>query len=253
MPVGLWGEAFVLAQRGITLSFMGRRRGGTAELERAVRLADENGSLEARSVARQFCCMAAIGAGDSQHAVPWAHAAMELAVRAGNPFIENLAQASLGSAYAMSGRATEAIAILEALVDDAGRGAAIGAIEWLMLPTLADAQRTGGEPARACATAARAIELARGNQALTAECTAQLALAAALVDAQGAAARSGVETALARAETLIVESAAEALRPRLHAVRAQLARALGDRKTAQAQLRTAENCVEMGMDEPRTL
>ena len=28
VPVGLWGEAFVLAQRGITLSFMGRRRKG---------------------------------------------------------------------------------------------------------------------------------------------------------------------------------------------------------------------------------
>ena len=70
-------------------------------------------------------------------------------MRAGNPFIENLAQASLGSAYAMSGRATEAIAILEALVDDAGRGAAIGAIEWLMLPTLADAQRNRRRARRA--------------------------------------------------------------------------------------------------------
>jgi class 3 adenylate cyclase/tetratricopeptide (TPR) repeat protein len=240
VPVGLWGEAFVLAQRGITLSFMGRRREGSADLERAVRLADESGSLEARSVARQYCCMAALVAGDSRRAVPLAHAAMELAVRAGNPFIEQLAQASLGAAYAMSGRASEGVALLAALTDDDGQAAAMGAIEWLILPTLADAQRTGGDPARACTTATRAIELARGNQALTAECAAQLALAAALVDMQGAAAQAAVEAALARADALIIESAAELMRPRLHAVRAQLARALGDRQTARVELRAAE-------------
>jgi adenylate cyclase len=250
VPVGLWGEAFVLAQRGIILTFMGRCREGAADLEQSLRLADESGSIEARSVARQFCCMAAVSAGNVQLAVPHAHAAIELAARAGNPFIERLAQASLGSLYAASGRAREAVPMLEKLTSDGENASAIGAIEWLLLPALAEAHRVAGDPTRACRMAERAISMTRANGALTGECAAQLALAAALLDTQGVPARPAIETALARAESLIVESGAESMRPRLLAVRAQLARGLGNEQDARERLQQAERlCREMGMDE----
>jgi tetratricopeptide (TPR) repeat protein len=250
LPVGLWGEAFVVSQRGIAQCLMGRCREGLADLERSVRLADETGSLEARCVARQFLCFGAATTGQVGLAAQHARAAMELAVRAANPFITRLAQASLGSAYVTTGRAREAIPLLEAVISDAGQVAPIGAIEWFMLSQLAEAYRYAGDAARAAGIASRAIELARANGALTAECAAQLALASASVQGEGAGAAPAVEAALARAVALVEQSGAETFRPLVHVIAAELARTRGDGMTAQGELRTAEKlCRERGMDE----
>ena len=250
IPVGLSGEAFVRAMRGICLSVMGRAREGAADLERALQLADDSGSLEGRSVAHQFRAFAAVVTGDLRIGVPHAQAAVELAVRAGNPFLERLVQATLGAAYAYSGRTHDAIPILEALAGGAGGGSSVGLVEGLLLPVLADAYRMGGRLDAACATAARAVEVARANAVLTAECNAQLALATALAQAQGSAARSAVDAALARAHALIEESGADAVRPRWHLARADTARMLGDAAAVQRELGAARRlCVAMGMDE----
>jgi len=250
IPVGLDGEAFALAQRGVILSLMGRRQDGRADLERALRMAQENGSLEGRCVAHQFIAMAAMSVGDMGVAALHAQTAMELAVRSGNQFLASLSQASLGSVYAQSGRAREAIPMLAELTGGAGHVSAVGAVEWLLLPVLAEAQRAVGDVATACRTAAHAVELARANGALTSECMAQIALAASLVQANGEAARAAGEAALERAEMLIAESGAHALRPRVHATRAECARMLDDPESVRRELRGAERLSrEMGMDE----
>jgi tetratricopeptide (TPR) repeat protein len=250
IPVGLSGEAFVLVQRGVILSLMGRRREAVPDLERALRLAQESGSLEGRCVAHQFSALAALTAGDLTTAAAHAQAAMELAARSGNPFLATLSQATLGSVYAQSGRAREAIPMLAALTGEAGEALRVGAVEWLLLSVLAEAQRAVGDLPTACATAARAVELASANGALTSECTAHIALAAALVQTHGEAARVASTAALARADTLIAESGAQALRPRVHVARAECARVLGDTEGVCRELRTAQRlCRELGMDE----
>jgi class 3 adenylate cyclase/tetratricopeptide (TPR) repeat protein len=249
IPVGLWGEAFGLSQRGLALSFMGRRREGAADLGRAIRLADQHGSLESRCVARQFSSLAALMAGEVAVALTHAHTSLELAVRAGNPVLERLAQASLGSAYVSSGRAEEGLATLVALTGESA-GASLGAVEWMLLPVLAEAHRAVGDTSRAIATGTRAVEVAHANGALTSEAVAQLALAAALIGVDPLAHAAAIDAALVRAAALIEESGFEALRPRLHAVRIDRAQALGDRDGAWRELRAATRiCREMGMDE----
>lgn len=240
ISVGLTGQAFALAMRGLCLSVMGRAREGAADLERALHLEDARGSLEGRCVGHQFRSLAALVNGDLRIAVPHAQAAMELAARAGNPFLERLAQANLGCAYTLSGRTRDGICMLEALTGDVGGTPSIGFVEWLVLPVLADAYRAEGRLDTACATAVRAVELARANDALTTECNAQLALASALAQARGAAARPAIEAALARAHALIEESGAESARPRLHLVRAACARVLADNDAVRRELRAAQ-------------
>jgi adenylate cyclase len=250
VPVGLWGEAFIISQRGIALTLMGRCREGLADVERSVRLADATGSLEGRCVARQFYCFAAATCGETRSAAAHAHAAIELAVRAANPFIERLAHASLGSLYVTTGRAAEAIPLLQMVISDAGQVAPIGAIEWFLLSQLAEAHRQAGDPVTASALAARAVELARANNAITAECAGQLAFAAAQVQAHGPAVRTTVESALARAASLIDESGAEIFRPLMHTIAGDLARRDGDRDAFRSELGTAlALCRERGMDE----
>jgi class 3 adenylate cyclase len=249
IPVGLWGEAFGLCQRGLALSFMGRRREGAADLERAVRLADQRGSLESACVARQFSCLAALVAGEVALALTQAHTALELAVRAGNPFLERLGRAGLGSAHVASGRARDGVALLEGVIGDDG-GSSLGVAGWMLLSVLADAYRAVGDLERAHATAARGVEVAQANGALTAETAAQLALAAALAAQDAAANRPAIDAALARAVKLIEESGAETLRPLVHMVRVNQARALGEADVARCELGRAQAlCREMGMDE----
>jgi class 3 adenylate cyclase/tetratricopeptide (TPR) repeat protein len=250
IPVGLDGHAFILAVRGLCLSFMGRCRDGAADLERALRLAEENRLPEGRCVAHQFRSLAALISGDTRVGVAHAGAAVEFAVRAGNPFLQRLGQACLAGAQAFAGRTREAIPMLEALVGDTGGAPSIGLTEWLLLPVLADAYGAEGRLDAACATAKRAVELARANSALTAECNAQLALARALVRTHGAEARPAADGALARATALIEESGAESGRPRLHLVRADCERMLKNDEAERRELQTAERlCAEMGMDE----
>ena len=276
IPVGLWGEAFGLCQRGLALSFMGRRREGAADLERAIHLADQLGSFESRCVARQFSCLAALVAGEVTLVLTHAHTSLELAVRAGNPFLERLGRvltevetwppdrrasrcvidalerlgrASLGSAYVASGRAHDGASMLEGVTSDDGR-TSLGAVEWMLLPALADAYRAVGDLVRAHATAARAVEVAHANGALTAEAAAQIALASVLVAEDADVHGPAIDTALARVVTLIEESGAEALRPRVHLVRVNQARALGALDIARRELRGADVlCRKMGMDE----
>ncbi len=250
IPVGLTGQAFASAMRGLCLSFMGRRREGAVDLERALHLADQSGSVEGRCVAHQFRSLAALATGELRDGVAHAQASLELAVRAGNPFLERLVQATLGTAHAYSGRTHDAIPMLEALAGDAGGASSIGFVQWLLLPVLADAYRADGRLDAACATAARAVEVARANEALTAECSAQLSLAAALVQARGTAARPAIDAALARAHALIEESGAESFRPRWHLASADYAGMLGDGAAVRRELRAARQlCVEMGLDE----
>jgi tetratricopeptide (TPR) repeat protein len=249
IQVGLWGKAFGLCQRGLALSFMGRRRAGAPDLEQAIQLADQHGSLESRCVARQFSCLAALLVGEVSLGLAHAHTSLELAVRAGNPFLERMGRASLGSAYVSSGRAAESVSMLEGVTSDDGR-TSLGAVEWMLLPALSDAYRAVGDLARAHATAARAVEIAHANRARTSEAAAQIALASVLVAEDAAAHGPAIDAALARAGALIEESGAEALRPRVCAVRVNRARALGDSDIARRELRGAEAlCREMGMDE----
>jgi len=250
IPVGLMGETFVTALHGLCLSMMGRPRDGAAELERVVQLADEEDSLEGRSIARQFRAIAALTAGELSVAAAHAQTAAELATRAANPFMQQMASSCLGYAYVYLGRLDEAVRLLAPLVDDESTASVLGMLRWFMLSALAEARRRQGDLEAALAIATRAVELAGASGALTAECNAQFVLATTLAGIQGSAAENAVEEALTRAEHLITESGAESFRPRWHLARAECARLLGDAVGAEREMRAALRvCKQMGMGE----
>jgi len=124
-------------------------------------------------------------------------------------------------------------------------GASLGMLQWYGLPLLADAYRACGDAPRAVELATRGAEMARSAEALTAELSAQLAFAPAAA-AVGDLARE----ALVRAAVLVDRSGAEAFRPRLHFVAAQVCRAAGDESGCAAEsARGRALCAALGMDE----
>ena len=250
IPVGLTGEAFVLVLQGLCRTLMGRAREGTADLERALGLANASGSPEGRCIAHQFRSLAALLVGDGQVAVAHARAASELVVHTGNPFLDRMTRAGLGGAYAYTDRPEEAVALLREIADGGGGALEIGIIERFTLPPLAEAYRRQGDLEAALATGERAVEVARAHGALTAECEAQLGLARTLTNVQDKAAAEAIAAALARAAALIEESGAESFRPRWHMVRADCACLAGDGPLARSELDTARRLsVAFGLDQ----
>ena len=116
-----------------------------------------------------------------------------------------------------------------------------------MLADLSSAQLGLGEGERARETAERAIAIAREQGTKIQQCDAQLALARALLQIEGAKARRGIEEALMDALALIEETEARSYAPFVHQERVELARLLGDDVTRERELREAHRLfVEMG-------
>jgi class 3 adenylate cyclase len=248
LNVGLNGDAFMLALRGMCLAQVGRVREGTADLERALRLADTNEALEGRCIARQFCAFGAHVTGAPRAGLPYAEAALELAVRSGNPYLQRMGLANLGAAKVLGDQLDEGVQTLEQLVGSPELSNDV--IAWYLMPTLAEGYRRRGDAARALEISARSVELARAAGLLTAECIAQLTHASTLAAGRGAAGRPEIEAALARVDALIQESGAEVWRPRWHQSRAHLRAALGDAAGRARELQTAVRlCREMEMEE----
>jgi len=245
IPVGLTGEAFVLAMRAVCLGFAGRVREGAIDLQRALALADERGTLEGRCMGRQLAAVFCNVSGRTQEGLLYARTGREIAVQIANPVLTAMSDFNRGATLALAGEWREAIALLAPAAS--GDAQQIGMLEWFSLPPLANAYRYAGDTARALSIGRRAVAVAQSAQSWTAELSAQLSLAPAEVVAGDAAA---AEAALSRAARLLALSGAEAFRPRWHFATAHLRGAFGDVAGMHAEAaRGRALCLAMGMDE----
>jgi len=235
-------SALGLAQRGRCLLALGRFAAGAEELRRALDLARRGDDPAALCMVESICFPAAVIAGDETTALAQAHHMVEIAERLGTAYVLGIAYTTLGYAHVLGARFGEAVDALER-----ARARGVGYDRLVSTPELARAYLGVGNVARGRAMAEEAVSLTRRAGARLPEILALLALAQALIEAEGAKERAAVDQALSRASTLIQETGFRGAEPRLNLERARLARALGDEARCERELSEARRLfTEMG-------
>jgi ATP/maltotriose-dependent transcriptional regulator MalT len=188
----------------------------------------------------------ALHRGDAERARQEAQRALEVAERIGytNARIDGLAE--LGAANVLRGAWGEAIRFLEAAQDDTQRSGNVSAGPQIS-SWLSEAWLGQGDAAQAVAHAKSAVTVSALRRSLYREVQAQIALARALLGERSRDAVALAESALKRAEALLVESGARVLAPQLELARAELAAASGDRALFERALgRAADLLRQLG-------
>ena len=236
-----------LSKRGMVRIELGRLAEGVADVERALRLAEE-GAMPDDTL---FFCLLfdqwkvpLFGA--TADALAHAQRVMRLAESSGNPTNVQAAHLAAGLTHATLGRWDAAIGHLERSRQMAQeRGIGIWN-ESTVLAGLADAYRAVGRLADARIAADGGVGAARRQGTRPGECRAQVALARVRI-AEGATDIAAVDAALARAQTLVEETGARAILPFITEAHAELARARGDTAGAARVLAEAHRLfTEMG-------
>ncbi|MFI4977890.1 MAG: ATP-binding protein [Solirubrobacterales bacterium] len=196
--------AFCLMTRGLILCTMGYPDEAASELHRAMRVAQEQGDLEAQGWAHGGYVWLARYTGELEMVLSHATQGYEIADRIGSAVSRVLALYFLGYARFMIGEADEAVAAIGRSIE-LGREARTGLEgESLRLAGLSEALLSAGDHQRALEAAQQSVTLGRerGNESMLAR--SYRVLAEALLAGEGpdkvAAARQALEEATAAAE-----------------------------------------------------
>jgi tetratricopeptide (TPR) repeat protein len=245
---GIHPYAFFLIFEGQLLIIMGRLDEARLVLDRGTEFArEQDDTVSLVGALANYVFLARFQGSAEGDALAHARQAVDTAERKGGSFSRIMAFHALGDAHLLSQEWNDATAALERALELAREHRTGLQLEAWMLADLSSAQRGLGDTRRARETAERAISIAREQGTKEQRCQAQLALARALLESEGARAQRGIEEALARALTLIEETEARSYAPFVHEERAELARLLGDDVTREHELREAHRLfVEMG-------
>jgi tetratricopeptide (TPR) repeat protein len=232
----------LVSWRGWYLTALGRMEEGAGETRRAVDLARQSGDVGARAVAEANSAQVAALRGEGPAAEAHARRAVQLAELHGTTTVLGIAYWSLGVACVLDERWDEATEALERAVE---RG--MGMMPLITGPALARAWLGCGDERRARDGAEAAVALTQRSGARLVEAGAQLSLARALLQSEGASARPEVERALARARALAEEIDFRQIVPLIHVESAELLGTLGDSAGRERELREAHRLfTEMG-------
>jgi adenylate cyclase len=225
--IGASPHAWYSIWRGFSLVWMGRLPEGVEEYQRAVRLADEDGTPEIAAYDHSFLTEAHYWRGDADRTLEHARRLDELTQQLGE---HQTMQAHVGRCFAyahlIGGRPADAIEPARAAIEIFGNTERQH--EGMACAPLAEALLQTGDLSGAKDAAERAIAFSRRSLRATYEAWAHGVLARALVRRDGAAAREAAEGAFAAAEALIERNGIELLTPALCEWRAELAGVLGD-------------------------
>ncbi len=233
IAVGLSGEAFVLAWRGLLRSMTGQLREATDDLARAVALAQEMDAPEGLCLAYALRGVVAWSRGDGPATLADAHAALEIAGRLKTPYLEALGQLLLGAALVGLQRWADAHRTLEQ-VQSLG-----SVLDVFRQPLLAEAYLRDGRLAEARALTDQTLRLARENGNRLMEAFAQRLLAEVLVNTEGLRAAASIEEAIAAGLANVEACGAATLAPFFQIARANLAALRGDLDLRARELQTA--------------
>jgi tetratricopeptide (TPR) repeat protein len=245
---GIHPYAFFLLFEGYLLIFLGRLDEARLVLDGATEFAREQDDTVSLVVAlANYVLLARFQGSAEGEALAHARQAVDTAERKGGSFSRVMAFHSLGNAHLLNQEWNDAMAALERALELARERRTGLQQEASILADLSNAQLGLADARRARETAERAISIAREQGTKEQECEAQLALARALLQTEGAKARRGIEEALVGALALIEETEARSYTPFVHEERAELARLLGDDVTRERELREAHRLyTEMG-------
>jgi len=240
---------YLLMMRAHVRTEMGQLRDARADYERVLTLARARGEVELLGWTHEFVAYFNIAVGELQPALEHARLALDSAEKIGSPLSRASAWYGVGAAAVASGDWENAVSATErglGIIRTSGTGR-----HWLSrgLALLAEALVGAGqvEQARRMADEAEAASQQGANRSF--ECISCLALARTRRMLDGTDARAAIEALLARVEALIAATGAALYAPHVHEERAALSEMLGDRESAQRELRTAhELFAAMGAD-----
>lgn len=243
--VGYNVPAAVAGFRGLPYVCAGQLDVGLDHYRRGIDLARANGAVEVAGWLLWEESLVWSERGEAARATGAARESLEIAERIESPSSQAMALHCLGRAVALEGDTRTAVATLESALSFAAR--VNPAWEPEILSDLALAQCALGARTQAQAMAERALELACNRGLLGVEVRALHALARVHLDGGAAASLSEARRFLDRAESRVEEIGLRLILPRLHELRADLARRQRDTGAARAALREAQRLYqEMG-------
>jgi class 3 adenylate cyclase len=228
-----------LAQRGLTMAWLGRPVDGAEVIERAIEIAQRRRDAEAGAYAHSMASVVSCLLGDGGSALRHARQAVEMAEVSGSAAFRALALCYLAGAHEVAGQWAEASEVAERALAVVRTRRVSLILEGECIAVLAPAHLGSGAPARALEAAEEAVARARERGLRVHEIRALLARAHVLIATEGAPARSRVEADLRDAAAVIEATEARVVTPQVHVERAALARVLGDEATRQRELREA--------------
>jgi class 3 adenylate cyclase/tetratricopeptide (TPR) repeat protein len=240
--------AYAYGSLGLARAMIGQLESSRSATETAVAIAHEHGDIENEAWASMaFVICAELGGWDTAESLSYAERAVDIAERTGGAFSRANAQVYLGIALVMAQRSTEAIAALQR-ARELSRGRRVGLeSEPLLLCFMARAhvglraEQTAKEVAR------EAVELAVDRRTRGYELQSRLVYAQTLKAVHGSAAETELDRELSICLTLVAETGARGLEPRVHVELAELARLRGEHAACRRQLREAHRLfVEIG-------
>jgi class 3 adenylate cyclase len=245
--IGMNPYPFALANRALLRVWVRRSPEGERDVERAIALSLDQPSQELLALVHWMGTLLAQLRGDPVAARGHARQAGSIVGRINLPNLEALAFGALGTAHLLGEEWNEAVTAFERALAVVREHRTNVSFEGFYLNGLAEAHLGRGEVELARTLAEKAIAAARARGSRFQEAQGHLNLARAHLRAAGAAARAEVESALARAEALRLESSAAAYEPHVRLARAELARVLGDEAARRRELGEAHRLfVEMG-------
>jgi tetratricopeptide (TPR) repeat protein len=241
--LGFSPHAWARALRAVVLPCVGRAREANDERERPLALAREVRDDETLGWARSVHTYYAMVAGETEGVLEQAHQGWDVAERLGSTFSQVLALINLARAHNLRGEWVQAAPACERGLA-LGRARRIGgAFEGHILSLLAEAQLGLGDVEAARSTAQEAIMVSRRCGARLWELMGQLALARALLAADGPT-TADAAAALDRALALTAETGAVSMEPIVRVALADLARARGDEVARTRELSQARRLFE---------
>jgi class 3 adenylate cyclase/tetratricopeptide (TPR) repeat protein len=243
--IGWSPYVLLLCLRSRILADTGRLEEAAVELNRAFQLARTADEPELLWWVSWYRALQSLAKGDLRAAMRHGREMVERAERLGNPWFRLVARVELARLLAENEDWRAALELSREIEQDplnrANPQLNLGAVK-------AQAYLSLGEVTQARTVAQEGLAAAQsltGNRST--EILIRLACASVLLGADGAGAREAVEGQLRQLSTLVDETGAVVYLPRIHEIRAELARILGDPAECERELREAHRLyVEMG-------
>jgi class 3 adenylate cyclase/tetratricopeptide (TPR) repeat protein len=226
--------------RGVILGFAGRLEEGARELGGALELAREHDEIETLGLGYGAQAGIAWLQGETEGILERAGQSVEIAERLGSSWSRVSAQHNLARAQLVSGHWAEAVQSAERALEVARELRTGLVLEGDLLAILAEAHLRRGDTALARSLAEQARDASRRLHTRAYECNAEVALARALLRADGAASHDAIESGLGRALELVEKTGAFSQEPFIRVELAELARLAGDDGARDRELREAE-------------
>jgi class 3 adenylate cyclase/tetratricopeptide (TPR) repeat protein len=226
-----WGfslHIWTLGRRGAwVLPFLGRLEEAKKDMQRAVALARQHDEQEVLGWTLGTWNFSAPWL-DDPSALGMSQQAVEIAEKIGSPLSLAAAVSGLGAQLSRSGQTADGVEVLERGVRHSREKAVlVNFLPWF-IALLAEGLTRAGQASRAVEVAAEAIESSLEIGTPIFEALAQLEFARALRATRGEAAAGEHAEALKRAEVLITQTGAVAIRALVHEARASFAALTGD-------------------------